>query len=53
MKFNIPFAIIVAGIIIAIAIYLTSLNDPLANCMNKVIADGWTSQFAAKFCTGG
>ena len=49
---NISVAIIIASIIIAISIYLSSLNDPLARCMDKVEKKLETWQ-AAQLCSGG
>ena len=36
MKNNIPLAIIFGAIIIALAVYFSSLNDPLSKCMDKL-----------------
>ena len=52
MKNNIPTAIIIAAIIVAIGLYLASLNDPLAKCMDKVIDSGRNPALAAKLCSG-
>ena len=52
MKINIPTAIIIAAIIVSIGLYLASLNDPLARCMDKVIESGRNPTVAAKFCSG-
>tara|TARA_Y100000768_G_scaffold160557_1_gene120014 strand:+ start:856 stop:1020 length:165 start_codon:yes stop_codon:yes gene_type:complete len=52
MKINIPTAIIIAAIIVSIGLYLASLNDPLARCMDKVIESGRPPTVAAKFCSG-
>ena len=37
MKINIPTAIIIGAIIVSIGLYLASLNDPLAKCMDKIL----------------
>ena len=52
MKSNITITIIIASIIIAISIYLTSLNDPLAKCMDRLEAKGYATYTAAKICSG-
>ena len=53
MKNNIPLAIIFGAIIIALAVYFSSLNDPLSKCMDKLIAKGYASAYAAQKCSGG
>ena len=53
MKNNIPLAIIFGAIIIALAVYFSSLNDPLSKCMDKLKAEGFNSAAAAQLCTGG
>ena len=52
MKINIPTAIIISAIIISITLYLISLNDPLAKCMDRLIEEGRPAANAAHFCTG-
>lgn len=51
MKFNIPIAIIISAIIISISIYLSSFNDPLAKCMDKLSKETDIIS-AAEICTG-
>ena len=52
MKINIPNAIIIGAIIVSVGIYLSSLNDPLANCMDKLIENNYSYRTAAKYCSG-
>ena len=52
MKINIPNAIIIGAIIVSVGIYLSSLNDPLANCMDKLIENNYSHRTAAKYCSG-
>ena len=52
MKINIPNAIIIGAIIVSVVIYLSSLNDPLANCMDKLIENNYSHRTAAKYCSG-
>ena len=49
---NTPTAIIIGALIIAASILIVSIQDPLAKCMDKVIADGRNAQVAAHVCSG-
>ena len=49
---NTPTAIIIGALIIAASILIVSMQDPLAKCMDKVIAEGRNAAVAANFCSG-
>ena len=48
---NTPTAIIIGALIIAASILIVSMQDPLAKCMDKVIADGRNAALAASVCS--
>ena len=54
MKINIPTAIIIGAIIVSIGLYLASLNDPLAKCMDKILESTQhiNAGQAARACSG-
>ena len=49
---NTPTAIVIATLIIAATILIISTQDPLAKCMDTVIAEGFTAGQAANVCSG-
>ena len=49
---NTPTAIIIGALIIAVSIFIVASKDPLAKCMDKVIAEGLPAAAAANFCSG-
>ena len=49
---NTPTAIVIGALIIAVSIIVVATKDPLAKCMDKVIADGRNAQVAAHVCSG-
>ena len=49
---NTPTAIIIGALIIAVSIFIVASKDPLAKCMDKVIAGGHNNAVAAKVCSG-
>ena len=49
---NTPTAIIIGALIIAASILIVSMQDPLAKCMDKVVAGGHNNALAAKVCSG-
>ena len=49
---NTPTAIIIGALIIAVSIIIIATKDPLAKCMDKVIAEGRPAAAAANFCSG-
>ena len=49
---NTPTAIVIGALIIAVSIIIVATKDPLAKCMDKVIADGRNPQVAAHVCSG-
>ena len=49
---NTPTAIIIGALIIAVSIIIIATKDPLAKCMDKVIAEGLPAAAAANFCSG-
>jgi len=49
---NTPTAIVIGALIIAVSIIIVATKDPLAKCMDKVIADGRNAQVAAHVCSG-
>jgi len=50
---NIPIAIIIGSIIIALSIIYYSNNDPLSKCMDRVLeVQGIHPGLAAEACTG-
>ena len=49
---NTPTAIIIGALIIAVSIFIVATKDPLAKCMDKVIAEGLPAAAAANFCSG-
>ena len=48
---NTPTAIIIGALIIAVSIFIVASKDPLAKCMDKVIAEGRPAAAAANFCS--
>ena len=49
---NTPTAIIIGALIIAVSIIIIATKDPLAKCMDKIIAEGRNAAYAANFCSG-
>ena len=49
---NTPTAIIIGALIIGVSIIIFATKDPLAKCMDKVIAEGRNAAVAANFCSG-
>ena len=49
---NTPTAIIIGALIITVSIIIVATKDPLAKCMDKVIAEGRNAAVAANFCSG-
>ena len=49
---NTPIAILIGALIIAVAAIIIGTKDPLAKCMDKVIASGRNAALAAKLCSG-
>ena len=49
---NTPTAIVIGALIIAVSIIIIATKDPLAKCMDKVIAEGLPAAAAANFCSG-
>jgi len=49
---NTPTAIIIGALIIAVSIFIVASKDPLAKCMDKIIAEGGRAAYAANFCSG-
>ena len=49
---NTPTAIIIGALIIAVSIIIIATKDPLAKCMDKIIAEGKNAAVAANFCSG-
>ena len=49
---NTPTAIIIGALIIGVSIIIFATKDPLAKCMDKVIAGGHNPAIAAKMCSG-
>ena len=49
---NTPTAIIIGALIIAVSIIIFATKDPLAKCMDKVIAGGHNNAVAAEVCSG-
>ena len=48
---NTPTAIVIGALIIAVSIIIVATKDPLAKCMDKVIADGRNAALAASVCS--
>ena len=49
---NTPTAIVIGALIIAVSIIIVATKDPLAKCMDKIIAEGKNAAVAANFCSG-
>ena len=49
---NTPTAIVIGALIIAVSIIIVATEDPLAKCMDKIIAEGGRAAYAANFCSG-